>query len=236
MRVKPPLALLLLALPFLSVAAICGGGGGKKATPTPATPAGTFANPLDAMKPLVEARYDREFIGDCTQAKNPDDIGKLCGTFRGQRGDMVAYDVGPAFGQPLILLIVQNKPSVGWTVTDGILADPAKPTAAIPWPLRTGEQVVVYGNGPDQCLRARQSPGLQGVVVTCQPDGVRGVVTEGPVDADGYKWWKVTGDGWFGWMAADWLRYPDTLPVTPGAAGTPGAGETAAPAGTPVPP
>ncbi len=216
---------LLLALPFLSVAAICGGGSSSKQQEvTPTAESAVFTNALDAVKPLVEARYGRTFIGDCSGAKNPDDLGKLCAVFRGQRGSMVAYDIEPTFGQPLIMAIMQDKgANQGWQTIDGILADPAKPTTAIPWPLQLGEQVVVFGVGDGQCLRARQSPGQAGVVITCQPDGTRGVLGEGPVDADGYKWWKVTGDGWFGWMAADWLRYPDSLPVAPPAEVTPTA-------------
>lgn len=220
MRTKPAIAILLL-LPLLSVAAICGGGKKEEPTPTPGTSG--FTSAIDAMRPLLEARYDRPFIGDCAQAKTPDDLGKLCSVFRGQRGTLVAYDVGPTFGQPLITMIVDNKPDTGWTVVDGFLADPAKPTTAIPWPLRTGEQVVVFGVGEGECLRARQSPGQQGVVITCQPEGTRGVITEGPVEADGYKWWKVSGDGWFGWMAGDWLRYPDALPIAPSTLPTPTA-------------
>jgi len=69
--------------------------------------------------------------------------------------------------------------------------------------LAVGAEALVYGAG--DCLRFRASPSTSAEVLTCQLDGTRAVVAEGPVDADGQTWWRLEG---FGWGSAQYLVRP----------------------------
>ena len=57
-----------------------------------------------------------------------------------------------------------------------------------------GSEAVVLGAG--SCLNFREEPSSTAGVVFCLIDGTRGVVAEGPVDADGITWWRLEELGW----------------------------------------
>jgi hypothetical protein len=57
-----------------------------------------------------------------------------------------------------------------------------------------GDPVVTKGAG--NCLNVHDSPSLNGDVVDCVPDGTTGDVTDGPVQADGYIWYRLDNRGW----------------------------------------
>jgi hypothetical protein len=50
-------------------------------------------------------------------------------------------------------------------------------------------------------LRAREAPGLSGRIVARFPEGSEVEVIAGPVEAEGYTWWQVTGPAGTGWSA-----------------------------------
>jgi hypothetical protein len=54
-------------------------------------------------------------------------------------------------------------------------------------------------------LRGRDAPGMTGNVITMFEPGVIVQVLEGPVDADGYTWWKVEGGDQVGWSASNFM-------------------------------
>jgi hypothetical protein len=54
-------------------------------------------------------------------------------------------------------------------------------------------------------LRSRDVPGLSGTIVTNFEPGALLQVLDGPVDADGYTWWKVSNGIDTGWSAADFM-------------------------------
>ncbi len=58
-------------------------------------------------------------------------------------------------------------------------------------------------------LNVRDSPGLGGTSVDTAPAGTTGDTVDGPVDADGYRWYEVEYDDGTttGWSASDWLLY-----------------------------
>ena len=58
-------------------------------------------------------------------------------------------------------------------------------------------------------LHVRDAPGTSSTVLDTAPAGTNGVVTDGPVDADGYRWFQVNYEGSTadGWSAATWLPY-----------------------------
>lgn len=51
------------------------------------------------------------------------------------------------------------------------------------------------------CLNVREAPTLSADVQTCLPDGSVVEVRDGPVDADGYRWWLIDSEAARGWSA-----------------------------------
>lgn len=93
---------------------------------------------------------------------------------------------------------------------------PIFPTATpLPTPtpimLHAGGQAVVV-NIKDNVLRARQEPNIKSPVKASFHEGDRVSVAEGPVDADGYTWWRIESDRGTGWSAqrsqdgVEWLQ------------------------------
>ncbi|HEU5015794.1 MAG TPA: hypothetical protein VFT66_24935 [Roseiflexaceae bacterium] len=93
---------------------------------------------------------------------------------------------------------------------------PIFPTATpLPTPtpvaLHTGGHATVV-NIKDGALRARQEPNLKSPVKVSFHDGDNVNVVEGPVEADGYTWWRIESDRGTGWSAqqsqdgVEWLK------------------------------
>jgi len=70
--------------------------------------------------------------------------------------------------------------------------------------IRIGSRVQVTGTG-GKALRARSGPGTSYDIVARFDEGVQLLILEGPVEADGYTWWKVRRDQEEGWCAGQWL-------------------------------
>lgn len=58
-------------------------------------------------------------------------------------------------------------------------------------------------------LSVRDGPGTSYTKVDTAPEGTSGVVTDGPLDRDGYRWYKIAYDDGVtdGWSAGEWLPY-----------------------------
>jgi hypothetical protein len=67
-----------------------------------------------------------------------------------------------------------------------------------PRPSRGGSAVVA---DTSSCLNVRQTPTLGATALTCLPDGTGVKVRDGPVDADGYRWWLIDAGDNQGWSA-----------------------------------
>lgn len=190
----------------LTAAACSGGDSGPKATPTPTKP-----GPTEAIAQWVAENRNVGFLTNCADAVRGQDTGKVCVTLKGQRGNLQAYDMGPTFAQPTALVLVEERPEA-WVVlsVENIdLSGGAVP--GIPWPLQIGDPVLVVGLEDPDCLRIREQPSQTGAQTNCIPAGMRAIVQEGPVDADTFTWWRITGDGFGGWAAGTWLRLEDAI-------------------------
>jgi hypothetical protein len=66
----------------------------------------------------------------------------------------------------------------------------------VPLSLAIGGDVFLRGG-----VNVRHLPSLSGAIVNYYPDPVILTVDEGPVCADGYNWWHVSGSGEPGWVA-----------------------------------
>ncbi len=77
--------------------------------------------------------------------------------------------------------------------------------------IQVGDTVLV-AVGADGLLKVRSTAGLSGKVQHQVKDGVQLKVDEGPIEADGYRWWKLSGvndiSGWAAEGSGDekWLK------------------------------
>jgi len=190
---------------------------GVPASGSPAAPVGTqppesattalpVTAPEEALRIYVQRRLSQSFVANCDEAKRPDDVGKQCARRLGERSGLVAYALGPTFGEYTRLMILLQQDGT-WTIAHQETRDPDNPAApGVPWPLEVGAVVIVAGTAPD-CLKIREAPAISGQELDCLNDGVTLSIIAGPVDADGIEWWQLEGQGW---AAANYLRYPDS--------------------------
>jgi Bacterial SH3 domain len=69
----------------------------------------------------------------------------------------------------------------------------------------------------DDSLNLRDNPGLSASVRRVMADNEVLLVRDGPVDADGYTWYRVWNYGGEGWAAGEFLRFdPNGFPPEEG--------------------
>jgi hypothetical protein len=203
---RSPVLAVLCAVSALVLA--CGGGGaGEKAEPTPTATAAvqSAAAPEQALNKYVEATFQKLFVEDCTKVDLAKDANKVCSLFKGERGQQRAYQIGPTGAAPNQWLVLENQGGQ-WNVVYTLALNSDNATVpGIPWPLRTGVDIVVIGANP--CVNVREGPALSQKAVDCIKDGTKIRLAAGPASADGLQWWQVE---WrTGWVVSDYLRYPD---------------------------
>lgn len=81
----------------------------------------------------------------------------------------------------------------------------AAPTALPTLAVGAQARVVNLSGSP---LRARDTPGLSAPVVARIPEGAQVTIREGPIEADGFVWWRVEAQEATGWVAG---RSPEGL-------------------------
>ncbi len=128
---------------------------------------------------------------------------------------------GPLFtqcGEVVGLNTSGNRAGIGFAIDSSALrtanhdlaAQPpkAKPTSdpSSLQPFGIGDQVVVTGIGEPDCLRVREQPTARGQQLACEYDGTKAIVQQGPVDAETFTWWRIAGDGFNGWVVAQYLE------------------------------
>ena len=212
----PAFAVVLLTALFAAMSCSDGGDDNPGPTDTPSGAAGsptaneteTAADPEDALGLWVQRRLSLGFVADCEDARRPDDIGKQCARRAGERGEMVAYEVGPTFSEYSMIFVLRQEAGV-WTIVSQVARDPVAPDVpGIPWPLEIGAEVVVAGT--DACLRVRDRPEAAAPEVACLNDGEPARIIGGPIEADDNEWWQLEH---LGWASGTYLRYPDEAPT-----------------------
>jgi uncharacterized protein YgiM (DUF1202 family) len=194
-----------LFIPMLVLA--CGGDGdASEPTPEPTAAGSQEGSPEATLERHVQSTLMKDFVADCAQADAARDAGKICAVFRGERDNLRAYVLGQTFSEGVQWTILEQR-SGQWNVAS--VTNLNRDIAAlpgIPWPLRTGSEVVVVGG---DCLNVREGPGLGMRAVDCIRDGTRIKLSAGPTEGDRIQWYQV--EGRTGWVAGDYLRYPDAL-------------------------
>jgi hypothetical protein len=212
---------------FVGISMMGGDGGNEKdsAATAQAQATGTPSETVSAEQAVTDFitnQLKQQYAGDCTAALMPE-IKGLCSAARGERSNRKAYLIGPSSYEYQLWVFLRKEGSA-WKVES---TQPVKPETVnapgAPWPLEKGAKVVVGGTGT--CLNVRVAPGIKEAAVDCIADGTEIILEDGPVEADGYQWWRPQGRS--GWVAGDWLRYVDETATPAPAAATP----TLAPAG-----
>ena len=206
---RPMLPIAAIALAGM-LALLAAGCESAADTVTPAgtaapSPTATVALPDDAPEETLRAwansHLSQGFVPECSLARRPDDVGKVCAGLRAERDGILAYGVGPTFSEFTRLFLLEPIDGA-WTIIHEETIDPNLP--GIPWPLAVGASVIV-AVGSD-CLQVRDQPGLQAVPVDCLENGTAVTISAGPADRDGFQWWRLSGHGW---AVGALLRYPD---------------------------
>ncbi|MCX7791753.1 MAG: SH3 domain-containing protein [Chloroflexaceae bacterium] len=91
-------------------------------------------------------------------------------------------------------------PTPGPTPAPTVTPPPTITVEGSPAGLAVGARarVINLGGAP---LRARAAPGLSSPVTARIPEGREVTVLEGPIEADGYVWWRVEAAEGAGWVA-----------------------------------
>ncbi len=214
-QLRVTIVLVLGAAAIFAAGCFIGGGDGNK-TPAP-TPTPPLPTAEDVISAWVRENRNVDYVGDCSKAKEGVDVGKLCSTLVGQRGRNRAYNIGPTFSEYTATLLMEEDASAGWVVLSAANRDPNQDVPGIEWPLAPGERVVFIGLGPDDCLSIREQPSLQANRTICMPDGTEAIIQDdaliGPkgLDADGFTWWHVAGDGFDGYAVDVYMRLPEAI-------------------------
>jgi hypothetical protein len=87
-------------------------------------------------------------------------------------------------------------------IAAGAFTRVAIPRTALAAQFSSGDIVRVV----DGSLNLRLEPGLDALILRVLPDGCVLTVTDGPVSADGYAWYRVSSDAYgTGWAAAEFM-------------------------------
>lgn len=189
-------------------------GGDNESEPTPAGTA-TLAGSHPAEQALgrhIETEMNGQYAGDCGAA-GAEAAGRICSVLRGERGRMRAYAIGPVLSEGTNWVFLSGQDQQWSVVLVRPITRANSTIPGVPWPLITGDEVVVAGAGDcrtvGEGLNVREGAGLGQRAVDCLSDGTRLTLGAGPTDADNTTWWQIEGRS--GWISADFLRFPDAI-------------------------
>lgn len=144
--------------------------------------------------------------------------GAVWGLIFTNRGGL-AIETGPT-PRPLFVIITSTPTQITMADTNPEVLTPTPTPLSLPdetpessvFAFTAGQQVEIYGT-EGAGLSIRAEPGLSAANLGVGFDGDRFTITEGPREADGYQWWKITGEGddpLTGWVVEDFLQGVNT--------------------------
>jgi hypothetical protein len=169
---------------------------GDTTPPPPAETQVTGATTADdALARFVQGQFDSTLIGPCPQEIPPEGPPEgVCVQELHRTASLVTVLVGAPFSEFFGEVVLTANEDGTWSAS----FIPAPPLGEVE--ISVGSEVVVYAAG--SCLNFRAEPSINAEVNSCQIDGTRGTVVDGPVEADGHTWWNVEG---YGWASAEFL-------------------------------
>lgn len=184
-------------------------------TPRPTVPPPTYTpvpsatlTPIPTPTPLVLGIGGRARVvlaeGRLNVRIDPGTAAKLVG--RLAKGTVVHILDGPARRNDLVWWKVDNGEGVvGWVAEGNAESRWLEPLPPEPTPtpvvLGAGVRARVTTEGSAR-LSLREEPGTKGKLIARLIAGTEVTIVDGPVQRDGYTWWKVkTGEGQTGWVA-----------------------------------
>jgi len=189
------------------VATRTAGPGETPASPQPAAPDGTAPattptpssarTPDDALAAFIRDEFDTAYVGPCPETPGDEIPQGICSIELYRSAELVTFLLGQPFSEGIGEAVITPNEDGTWSVA----FVPAPPVGGPE--LAAGADAMVFGAG--DCLRFRAEPSPTAEVVTCQLDGTRARVTEGPVEAGGQTWWRLEG---LGWGSAQYLVRP----------------------------
>ena len=159
-------------------------------TPTP----GRFTNAPDALAAFVQDQLGETYLGPCPPSATGQLPAGLCSKSLYESDQLATYVIGPPLSEGIGEAVVTRAGDGTWSV-DFVKAAPLGEGLAV------GKDAVVFLAG--DCLNFRAEATTASQSISCQLDGTRAGVTEGPVEAGGVTWWKLEG---FGWASAQYLQ------------------------------
>lgn len=164
------------------------------ATPSPRpavtqTPAGS-QDPDEALAAFIRDELASEHIGACPGELAPGEElpTGICSAELYRSEDLVTFALGVPFSEGIGEAVLTRNEDGTWSVE----FVPAPPLGE--FDISIGSEALVFGAG--DCLNFREAPSLSASTLWCRIDGTRGVVLEGPIDADGITWWRLEDLGW----------------------------------------
>jgi hypothetical protein len=155
------------------------------------TPTSTgLQDPDEALAAFIRDELASEHIGGCPAELGPgqDPPSGICSAELYRSDQLVTFSLGVPFSEGIGEAVLTRNEDGTWSV-DFVQAPPLGESD-----ISVGSQAVVFGAG--DCLNFRVAPSLSADIRSCQIDGARGQVVEGPVEADGHTWWRLEGLGW----------------------------------------
>lgn len=156
-------------------------------TPT-AVPTG-FSDPDEALAAYVNDQLQSIYIGECPESLSPGQAPPEghCSIELYRSAELVTFNIGRYGTEALGEAVVIPDADGNWSLT--FLDFPPLDAQ-----ITVGADAMVFQ--AQDCLRFRAAPSISANVTSCQIDGARGRVIDGPVEADGVTWWRLEALGW----------------------------------------
>ncbi len=166
---------------------------GTAITPT-ATP-GRFRKPADALAAYVQEQLHQTYLGPCPPGPTGQTpLQGICSKSLYESDQLATYILGPPLSEGIGEAVLTVASDGTWSV-DVVQVGPVGKSITV------GAETVAFGAG--DCLRFHAEASQSSQTQSCQLDGTKARVTDGPVQAGGKTWWKLEN---FGWASSEFLQ------------------------------